>query len=76
MRIQVNLSDEMVNKVDAYATKMGVSRSALCSMLVGQGIMGYDKSMDLLSILGDKLGDSLLAEKALQEVANAAEKNK
>lgn len=76
MRIQVNLSDEMVNKVDAYATKMGVSRSALCSMLVGQGIMGYDKSMDLLSILGDKLGDSLLAEKALQEVANASEKDK
>lgn len=76
MRVQVNLSDEMVNKVDAYATKMGVSRSALCSMLVGQGIMSYDKSMDLLSILGDKLGDSLLAEKALQEVANAAEKNK
>lgn len=79
MRIQVNLSDEMVSKVDAYATKMGVSRSALCSMLVGQGIMGYDKSMDLISILGDKLGDklgdSLLAEKALQEVANA-EKNK
>ena len=75
MRIQVNLSDEMVSKVDAYATKMGVSRSALCSMLVGQGIMSYDKSMDLISILGDKLGDSLLAEKALQEVVNA-EKNK
>lgn len=75
MRVQVNLSDEMVKKVDAYASKMGVSRSALCSMLVGQGIMGYDKSMDLISILGDKLGDSLLAEKALQEVAKA-EKNK
>lgn len=75
MRIQVNLSDEMVSKVDAYATKMGVSRSALCSMLVGQGIMSYDKSMDLISILGDKLGDSLLTEKALQEVFNA-EKNK
>ena len=75
MRIQVNLSDEMVSKVDAYATKMGVSRSALCSMLVGQGIMSYDKSMDLISILGDKLGDSLLTEKALQEVDNAG-KNK
>ena len=75
MRIQVNLSDEMVSKVDAYATKMGVSRSALCSMLVGQGIMSYDKSMDLISILGDKLGDSILTEKALQEVVNAG-KNK
>lgn len=70
MRVQVNLSDEMVGKVDAYARKMGVSRSALCSMLVGQGIMSYDKSMDLLTLIGDKLGDSLLAEKTLEEVAN------
>lgn len=63
MRVQVNLSDEMVGKVDAYARKMGVSRSALCSMLVGQGIMSYDKSMDLLTLIGDNVGDSLLAEK-------------
>ena len=70
MRVQVNLSDEMVSKVDAYARKMGVSRSALCSMLVGQGIMNYDKSMDLLTLIGDKVGDSLLAEKTLEEVAN------
>lgn len=70
MRVQVNLSDEMVGKVDAYARKMGVSRSALCSMLVGQGIMSYDKSMDLLTLIGDKVGDSLLAEKALEEVSN------
>ena len=62
MRVQVSLSDEMVERVDFYAKKMGVSRSALCSMLVGQGIMGYDKSMDIISIIGDKLGDSLLAE--------------
>lgn len=72
MRVQVNLSDEMVGKVDAYARKMGVSRSALCSMLVGQGIMSYDKSMDLLTLIGDKLGDSLLAEKTLEEVANGS----
>ena len=63
MRVQVNLSDEMVGRVDEYAKQMGVSRSALCSMLVGQGIMGYDKCMDSISILGDKLGDSLLAGK-------------
>lgn len=70
MRVQVNLSDEMVGKVDAYARKMGVSRSALCSMLVGQGIMNYDKSMDILTLIGDKVGDSLLAEKTLEELAN------
>jgi hypothetical protein len=70
MRVQVNLSDEMVSKVDMYAHKMGVSRSALCSMLIGQGIMGYDKSMDVLSLIGDKLGDSLFTDKTLEEVEN------
>lgn len=70
MRVQVNLSDEMVCKVDLYAKKMGVSRSALCSILIGQCIMSYDKSMDLLTLIGDKVGDSLLAEKTLEEVAN------
>lgn len=70
MRVQVNLSDEMVCKVDSYARKMGVSRSALCSMFVGQGIMSYDKSMDLLTFIGDKVGDSLLAQKTLEDVAN------
>lgn len=74
MRVQVNLSDEMVSKVDLYASKMGVSRSALCSMLVGQGIMSYDKSMDIMSLIGDKVGDSLLAQKALEGVANGLNK--
>lgn len=71
MRVQVNLSDEMVARVDFYAKKMGVSRSALCSMLVGQGIMAYDKSMDIISVIGDKLGDSLLSEKMLEEMSHA-----
>ena len=68
MRVQVNLSDEMCARVDRYAKSMGVSRSALCSMLIGQGIMSYDKSMDILTVLGDKLGDSLLSEKTLEEI--------
>lgn len=59
MRVQVNLSDEMVKNVDKYAKQMGVSRSALCSILIGQGIMNYDKAMDIISIVGDKIGDSL-----------------
>lgn len=44
MRVQINLSEEMCASVDSYAKKMGVSRSALCSMLIGQGIMNYDNS--------------------------------
>lgn len=70
MRVQVNLSDEMVERVDAYASKIGVNRSALCAVLVGQGVMAFDKSMDLLSNIGDKVGDSLLAEKTFKEATN------
>lgn len=60
MRVQVNLSDEMVNKVDMYAHKMGVSRSALCSVLVGQGIMNFDTSADILAVIGQKLSDNII----------------
>ena len=48
MRIQVNLSEEMVQRVDAYAKMMGVSRSAFCSMMVGQSVMNLDKVYDNL----------------------------
>lgn len=54
-RVQVSLSDEMVDKVDSYARKMGVTRSALCALLIGQGIMSYDKGSDILSTLGKEL---------------------
>lgn len=56
MRVQVNLSDEMVEKVDAYAAKMGVNRSALCAVLIGQGILTYDKSFEVVESVGEKLG--------------------
>lgn len=70
MRVQVNISDEMVKRIDKYASMMGVSRSALCSMAVGNYILGLDKSLDVINSLGDKLGDALLAEKALKEINN------
>lgn len=41
--------------MDSYSKEMGVSRSALCSLLIGQGILGYDKSNDVLERLGKEL---------------------
>lgn len=67
MRVQVNISDEMVDRVDEYAKKMGVSRSSLCSMLIGQGIMSYDKSFDMVNALSDKLGEGLIRELELRK---------
>lgn len=70
MRCQVNLSNTMVERVDLYAKVMGVSRSALCSMLVGQGVMAYDKSMDVISFIAEKMGDSLLTEGVFNDLVN------
>lgn len=52
MRIQVNLSDKLVKKLDEYAGMMGISRSALCATFIGQGIMGYEKTYEMLDSLG------------------------
>lgn len=59
MRVQVNLSEQMVERINNYAEQMGVSRSALCSMLISQGIMSYDKSFDMIQSLDDRVGDDL-----------------
>lgn len=42
LRVQVNLGDEMLRQVDYYAEMMGVSRSALCSVLIGEGILDFN----------------------------------
>lgn len=55
MRIQVNLSDNMVKRVDAMAEDMGVSRSALCSTIIGNYIMNYQKSVDILEKFGKEM---------------------
>lgn len=71
MRVQVNLSDEMVKSIDKYSRLIGVSRSALCSVLIGQGIMGYDKSLELIDNIGNKLSDSLQGEQLMKECTKA-----
>lgn len=34
MKVQVNLNDEFVTDLDKYASEIGISRSALCAMLI------------------------------------------
>jgi len=48
MKVQVNVNDDLVKRIDYYAKKMGVSRSSLCGMFIGQAVMTYDKSFDIL----------------------------
>lgn len=47
MRIQVNLSDELVKQLDEYAKAVGFSRSALCGYFIGQGMFGINKTFEV-----------------------------
>lgn len=64
MRVQVNVSDDLVKKIDEYAKVMGVSRSALCSVWIGQSVMSYEQSLSIVKQMGDRFGDKL--EQALK----------
>ena len=43
MRIQVNVSDELVAQLDEYAKAVGMSRSGLCTFFIGQGMFSLNK---------------------------------
>lgn len=74
MKLQVNVSDELVAQIDKYAGMLGISRSALCATFIGQGVLGYNKSFQVIDNIGDKLGDELLAEKTLKEIGKDIDK--
>lgn len=52
MKVQVNLNDDLVSRIDDYAKYMGISRSALCAMFIGQGMLGLDKSIEIVKEYG------------------------
>ncbi len=60
VRLQAVVSEDMASRVSVYADKLGVSVSSLCAMLIGQGIMNFDKAYELLettalkAIINDK----------------------
>lgn len=62
MRIQVNVSDEMVENIDKYAKKFGMTRSAFCNTLICQGVIQYDTSADIIEKLSNNIYDKLSKE--------------
>lgn len=59
MRINVNVSDELNNKIENYSKQFGVSKSQFCSMLIGQGVMSYDKTFDMMGGLKDSIQEQM-----------------
>jgi len=52
MKLQVNVADSFCERIDKYASDLGISRSAFCAMLIGQGVRAYDASYNLLDEVG------------------------
>ena len=42
MRLQVNVSDNVVKRIDMLAKEIGVTRSALCSMMIYNSLPNPD----------------------------------
>lgn len=47
MKVQINLNDDLVKKIDDFANQIGMSRSSLCATWIGYGVMGIDKAMEI-----------------------------
>lgn len=62
MRLQVNINEQMSRKIDKYCDELSVSRSSLCAMLIGQGLMGLDKSFSVVDGIEEKLNLAGLAD--------------
>ena len=48
MRVQVNLSDDLVVKIDRFAEQIGLSRSAVCAYWIGQSFSGIETGKSLV----------------------------
>lgn len=57
MRLQININDDVVEQLDVYAKSIGISRSALCALFIGQGVMSYNKSLELIGAYAEKIKD-------------------
>lgn len=44
IRLQVSVSNELVERIDNYAKMIGVGRSALCAIWIADGLAEYDKT--------------------------------
>ena len=66
-RIQITVNEDMLPKLDYYAERMGVTRSALCAVWLGDAILNHDKAYALLDNMKDRMADELLSDDATKD---------
>lgn len=59
MRVQFTLGDRMVEKLDALAEEIGMTRSAACTFLVTQGLLSFEHSKKALGSLPEAIVEAI-----------------
>lgn len=59
VKMQITASEEMVKRIDKVAKGMGISRSSLCAVWIGQGLTTYEASISQIDKISDKIIDKL-----------------
>lgn len=61
-RVNISLSDEMLTRLDYYSALFGIPRASMCTMLIGQGIVAWDKSLSVTETMISRLNEQLSQE--------------
>lgn len=59
MRVQINLNEDLVKKIDEYAAAIGQSRSAVCAVWIGQSVLGIERATQTLENIGVDVAKAL-----------------
>lgn len=59
MRVQINLNDDLVKRIDKYAAAIGQNRSSVCAMWIGQSALGIEKTIETLEKMGVDVAKAL-----------------
>lgn len=80
MRINITISDEMNEKLNAISKKWGVSKSNLCTIAIGQYVEGLDRAYEIVGNLEKRLMDTeggkideIMAQMNIEEILGKSE---
>ena len=59
MRININVSEDVIARLDSIAQGYGMNRSQLCTFFIGQGVRSVEMQNQTVSALGPQLAQQL-----------------
>ena len=72
VKLQVIVSEELANKVDAIARESGMSRSALCTILIADGVRNRQSSDEFFKALPESIAKIFTNPDAVKAIKDNA----